>query len=79
MGLNMRRLTIDSFKWSDGVVNKRGLTEQNVYDLAQLRIDLNLIESIVYKDHFFEIKSNSALKEATKECINFYLAMKGLK
>ena len=78
MGLNMQHLTIDSFKWSKGVVNERGLTEQNVYDLAQLRIDLNLIESIVYKDYFFE-KSDSALKEATKECINFYLSMKGLR
>lgn len=50
-----------------------------MYDLAQLRIDLNLIESVVYKDYIFETKSASALKEATKECINFYLSMKGLR
>lgn len=79
MGFNMQRITIDSFKWSEGVVKERRLTEQNLYDLAQLRIDLNLIESIVYKDYFFEKKMDSALKEATKECINFYLSMKGLK
>lgn len=76
---NMQRLTNDSFKWSEKVVDERGLTRQDMYDLAQLRIDLNLIESVVYKDYIFETKSASALKEATKECINFYLSMKGLK
>ena len=80
LSLTIHGLVWDSFDWAQKIVEERGLKDELVHHLAQMRININLIESYNYAEYLVRYKYENAalvfqLAENLTKC---YFQWKGI-
>jgi hypothetical protein len=69
----------DSIEWSTNYVISNDLPRLNISYLSQLRVNINLIESFIYKNYLImDVSNNLFLIEATTPCLHAFNAAMGL-